>query len=1403
LYGKEQKMHRKLIRDSEKTGWIFGASPGKTRVFFRRGFLLLPLSLILCAPFPLRAGGRNDKINTQFAEGRDVWQKEFDLSEVKPGRYNVLVRARDAAGNEAESGPFNINLDPNSGLPVARVVYPESGQVLRQDLKVIGVASGRFEVDRVMVKMDDREYSPAEGVEYWTRTIRIDDFSEGAHTLFAQAYDNRDTPGPVFSVSFVIDKTPPLMELISHKTGDIVSGNFTFDGKADDPNGITAVSWSGDGESWQSLPFKKRRGETAVQFSVPVRSRGLEDGPAVYYFRAQDSTGAVVTRPYLFFVDNNGPDLEILSPGAEEDVFGRIQISGRLYDRVGLDRFYYEWADETVDIPLRPGDPFWTAALNISAAQSRSAPLKVTAVDKSGNVTVVTQRLPDNRRFKTPTLVIDYPDTSAGLNALPPNGAVYGHIAPGFFPSSLIMEGVVEYLDAKSAFRIGPELIAQGRSSIRLWALSEDEVMGEPVSLRVNRLAAPAALADGTVPQADLTPSAVVVSSPAPYSWASAAATLEGYVGNEVSRLEYRLSPADSWKPLSLADRRFTANIGLSDAEDGPVHLELRTIQGETENFPYYHPLNKFSQGPEIGFLFPTPELGPVHGVVTVTGMVSYTVPLTELAWSADGNNYTPLNFIAKHDRALFTFPCDFTALNRAGNRLTVRAADQSGAVVERTLAVNFDSSQDLPILIVNTPLDGQVITSDFEISGVAFDDDAVSAVYWRILRPGQAAPPEFSKISTSQSFLAAIPFRDVTDGENIVEVFAEDMYETRGETLRLTLKVSTAPPVTTVAFPSLSTYNRKAITVTGASSDANGIAEVLISMDNGNSYQKAEGQEDWFLHLNTEAYMDGTYSVLLKTTDNYGIEAFSNALINIDNTPPEISLGTPRDGDMAGTSLDVAGLAVSGLDVSGQAFDVVGLAEMSIVMINVDNVSRRMNYAANPNFVIQESLDVSRLPAGEYTLKLNALDFAGNETTVARHVIISLDNSASELALINPMPGETQTGPLIISGKVSGAVIPEQVTLLVDRQRFTFTPVDRYGVFRYEFPQEQLTGRDSIIISATFNTPAGQRINSAEHEIALSPRGPAVMVESHKDGDVVTQRPWLSGRAWTIFSEEEEATLTKRQKKDYAVKEVLVSFDNGRSFEKASGKDQWKIRLETGDLAAGPLPIIVRAEFLDGRTAIRRILLTVDTQPPVVETVAPVENSTHRDQFQAYGAASDDHEIDVVEVSLRPGDKAGYSVPQFIQGLFFDGNTMGATLWDTGLGITFFEDNVKLQFQVGKTAPGRRFSGWVYGMKLLANVFYLPFDYFLGPDWSFFSVSFALGANFSFFSMEEGENPVFMGAVLGQLEFFRVNFSYILPKWKYFKTFSLYFEPIFWFASSDVSAGAIFRPAFGARISL
>jgi hypothetical protein len=1033
-------------------------------------------------------------------------------------------------------------------------------------------------------------------------------------------------------------------------------------------------------------------------------------------------------------------------------------------------------------------------------------------VDKSGNTTTAVQRLEDTRKLKAPTLVIDYPPQAA-LGAIPQDGSIYGHIAPGFFPQAVIMEGRTESIDAGPAFRIAPEFIPSGRSTLRLSALAADGALGAPVSVRVNKPAPQ--LPWGEEPQPDPGLSPLTITAPQKHSYHSGSLVLEGSLApgsdNAGVRVEYRFSPDSEWRPVSLnGGASFQANISLSALDEGPVHMELRTIENGIEKTPVYHPVNKFSTPPTIEFLAPAKDFGPIHGKVTVSGMVNSSAPLSELAYSLDGVEFIPLDFIAKYGKAWFAYLCDFSSLEAAGQRLVIRAVNAAGEAVTASPAVSFDGRRDLPVAIVNSPLDEEVITTDFEISGIAFDDDGVRSIFWRIMNPVNPwdkaettaeakAGTEFRRIETAQSFDVPLSFADLADGENIVEVYAEDIYGVRGETERRIIRVSSRPPETALTSPAIDLYNRKNIFIEGNSTDANGIRDVFVSMDNGNSYQKADtvsadresGTTLWRLSVNTLDYADGVYSALIRAIDNYGIESFSNALINIDNTPPDLSLGAPRNGDSMGTVLSV----------SGQANDNVSIRSLHLQLVNTADARQILEREMGSDFVIMEDVDISLLSSGRYNLKINARDLAGNETAVTRDIIIARDKSASEIAIINPMPGIDHAGPVFVSGKITGANIPKQADLFVNGERFAIVEVDRYGLFRYEFPEERLPdGR--ISIRASYQSPAGDTISSFENEIQFSRYGPAITVESHRDGDVITGRPWLSGRAGITVPPEELEALGRNEKAALAAKEVSISFDNGRSFEKVHGSGEWKYRLETGNLTAGPLPILLKARFAGGGAAVRRLTLTVDTSPPQVRTMGPAENSSHRDTILVYGSADDNFDMDSVEISLRPGDKAGYEVPQFIQGLYFDGNFFGATNYSAGLGLSFFEDNVKLQFQAGEAPPGR-FSGTVLGFKLLANVYQAPFGRYLGPSWEFFSMAFALGANFSFFSMEEDETPLVMGAVLAQWEFVRADLSYFFPKWKYFKTLSLYAEPVFWFASSDVSSGAIFRCSFGARISL
>jgi len=1343
----------------------------------RRGKSLdFAASLLLAAVMiqPLYARGTPEE-SWKEAAGNEVWRHEFDLTGAKPGTHNIIIRARDAAGNEALEGPYNIRIDPSAGLPAARIVYPEKDTVLRRDVHIIGVAGGRLGVGRVELKLDGGEYRAAEGTEYWSALIDGSSISDGRHTVTAKALDPRGGAGKETSVSFILDRQPPTVEITSHDSGALISGNVEMTGRADDANGIAKIELSADGgETFRELKLRSTKGKTEVTFSFPVQSRRIEDGPTIYRIRATDGTGAASVTPLLFFVDNQPPQLEILSPQEDALVCGAFRVTGTMRDVVGVRSLAVEFNKQTRDIEVRPGDPYWTADLNLTPGMGRTVEAVFTAVDRSGNRTVVKRRFRNNMAAASPTVELLFPG-EAVLAAFPPDGAVFGRVAGGLGVETIRVEGGKTY-PAKPGFRIPTFDIGQGRTDLRIQALNADGSAGEALRVRVARPPVPP-------PPAPLPdPSRIIVETPAAYGYFRDSIPLSGHVEDaDGGRLEYRLGPGEPWREIPLgAGGAFSVTAALDGMSDGPVHLELRTVSSwGAENYPLYHPVNKHGTPPEI--LIASPRQGDeVNGSITVSGLVSSAAPVAEIFYTLDGKTRTPLEKVPCFAGAFFSFLTDFTALAKAKGSLVIHAVDGAGNTATVKPEVRVDSRGDLPTVQLHLPADGDVITGDFVISGMAFDDDGVAAVHYRIDKG------EYRKVAAEQSFRIEVPLSEVRSGERRIEVYGEDIYGLTGTPVSAAIRVSTDSPSIELKEPDFRAHNRGSIFLRGAAKDSNGIAEIKISLDNGNSFQLAEGRESWSLPLNTAAYRDGVYSVLVVGKDNFGVESRISSLISIDNSPPRVSIGEPADGRATGPSLRI----------SGQLADNTRVESLSFELSPVEGAGKGLKVKMEPRDVILETIDISSLPSGKYNLRMIATDGAGNSSVVVRSLELAKESSATRVVLFNPMPGIDHSGPLMVTGQVTGPAVPEKVTIHPGNGTPVEAPVDRFGFFHH--PMEEGAGDGRVDFSAEFIAPPGETVRSLAHPVHMKPFGPVLTVDSHRTGESVRGRPWLRGRAWMELSPEEQAAAGKKADRLFEVSRVLLSLDNGRSFQPARGGKEWKFRLESTELPQGLLPVLVRAEFADGRSTTERIALTVDNAPPAVVLAAPQEGSLHSESLLMYGTAGDDHGLESIEVNLREGDKSGYGVPRFIQGLYLDSHFLGATFADFGAGVSFFDDTVKLQFQAGAAPPGR-FTGNVFGAKLLANILLLPFDYFFGPDWSFFSMAFAVGANFSYFTMDGDNDPLVMSAVLLQWEFARFRIS----GWKAFRTFSLYVEPNLWFASSDVEAGAIFKVALGARVGI
>ena len=451
---------------------------------------------------------------------------------------------------------------------------------------------------------------------------------------------------------------------------------------------------------------------------------------------------------------------------------------------------------------------------------------------------------------------------------------------------------------------------------------------------------------------------------------------------------------------------------------------------------------------------------------------------------------------------------------------------------------------------------------------------------------------------------------------------------------------------------------------------------------------------------------------------------------------------------------------------------------------------------------IINQGIDVSSLPDGFYNIELTGEDAAGNITRVSRNIRIDTAREPATLDLLYPLNGEHIQGKFTIYGMVSSEYDISNVSLFVDGRELQTAEVTRTGYYKFHITPEMVTEGEHVYSTRT-TLENGTVIYSDEQYFVYSPTGPWIDISSLAMGDFAIDRPYLEGEAGYSLSEadmlalkdKETTNLEKQNIREKVVEKVEISFDNGKTFTQISDKGKWRYRLENSEMEEGFHFMVIRAVMLNGEQALTRMIVQIDKTAPSIQLISPGEGGRYNETIEFSGLSSDDVALRDLRLTLRSGDKSNYEVPAFIQGLYLDTQFWGATFYNVGAGLTFFDDNVKLQVQYGQftesqykmfTDEPMRYGGNVYGFKLLANIGYLPFSYMFGPDFSWLSASFALGANFSLFTETPNGEPQILSALLGQVEFPRIT----VEKIKMFSMYALYTEVQIWSIPTDVAAG-------------
>ena len=369
--------------------------------------LLLCVCLFFSLVSFLSAGG---KVETRTVDNPESWDEAFDLTEKKPGKYNVLVTAEDSAGNIGEAGPFNIYIDPRSDQPVVSITNPVKNMNITGTFSASGTCFDDDGIDYIEVALDGNEPVRAKGKQFWTQTFNTADLQEGVHRITAWGTDINGLKSDGVSVEFNLNLHTPETFVTSMDDGALISGKKVLEGIVRDGNGVSKLFYSLDaGHTYTPLALKYDKKAGVSSFKLDLDTRKMPEGPTVCWFKAVDKLGAEGISTFLFFIDNTPPVVDFFYPAPAERVSSVFGIAGFASDSVNLKSLSWRMGNQAGDFELIKGNSYWVKEFDVSNFSNKTETVEITAEDAAGNITKVMRTITIDKSVDIPRLTIAQP----------------------------------------------------------------------------------------------------------------------------------------------------------------------------------------------------------------------------------------------------------------------------------------------------------------------------------------------------------------------------------------------------------------------------------------------------------------------------------------------------------------------------------------------------------------------------------------------------------------------------------------------------------------------------------------------------------------------------------------------------------------------------------------------------------------------------------------------------------------------------------------------------------------------------------------------------------------------------------------------------------------------------------
>lgn len=894
----------------------------------------------------------------------------------------------------------------------------------------------------------------------------------------------------------------------------------------------------------------------------------------------------------------------------------------------------------------------------------------------------------------------------------------------------------------------------------------------------------------------------------------------------------------EDFQPVNgLSD--WSSKIELDEGADGRHNVIVRAKDkagNVTYDGPYNIRVDADSDLPIISIVSPAPN-SRVGGDLNVVGACSDDDGISKIMIMVDDGP-----FVEVEGGEYWYYYLDVSELADGLHMLSVKAYDTNG-LEGPTVEVPFHLDIKKPVINVAGPEAGLAVNRSVTVGGSVKDGNLVETLEYsidfgksykkvKLEKPLETGDQAFSfsinlkKIANGQLdiLLKAVDQQGsvgyhrhwvVVEGGFEASALEDDKSSGLSGDLVEAIENIAKEPDARIVSPLPGVLINQVVLLKGVSSGNNGIEQVLISFDSGVSYDRVMGTDEWQYRFDSTLFEDGIYPIWVEPIDKLGVKGFYSSLIIIDNTAPEINFLMPDTTVIQSENMTVSAFCRDDGQMKSIKYTVSSAASGKVVL----------NGEMPLDEFVKNEFAIAALSNGEYIVRIYAEDVAGNIEVSKKVVLVRNNQQVTAPTIIFPEQGAQLSGIFTIEGSVAFEGDYKTVSARVMGDVLGTAEINDRGYYKIEIDPEKLSnGKQDIIISLGAE---GSDFKSSTREIYYQKEGPWLKVDNFTVNDYVKENFFIRGSAGfyqtqkKIVAEAEEGgdgALVVQEDMGTSVsvriKKVEVSLDNGQNFNSAKGRDDWKFKIRTPSLPDGRINLLVRLTLRNGETAIVKQMLLLDQTPPVIK-MKEIEGVKINSMLAVEGSASDANGLESVEIALREGSKYQYEPPDALKGLYIAISGLGASTYNVGLGLSLFDDNVRLQFQAGESpafiegedgvlSPSR-FYGIEMGAKFLARLYELKFGDYLGSDADFFSMSWYLGTGVSYFTMTDGipaaedeTQGVFLGAILGQYE---LNFDF--DEIPMFSNYSIYGEFSLWFISSDVQSEVIPSGSVGIKIGI